>query len=145
MSGFVIHALPVLRGIVAIAPLPGAGGEYDADMEHLRDWRPAIVISLTDFSEMRAVGAADLGRAVMEMGARWVHIEVPDFGTPDAAGMSEWRRSAPLALAALRGGGRVLIHCRGGCGRSGMAALRLMIEAGERNGAIGTACLTLRR
>ena len=32
---------------------------------------------------------------------------------------------------ALRGGGRVLVHCRGGCGRSGMVALRLMIEAGE--------------
>jgi len=35
----------------------------------------------------------------------------------------------------LQGGGRVLIHCRGGCGRSGMAALRLMIESGEEAGA----------
>ena len=32
---------------------------------------------------------------------------------------------------ALTGRGRVLIHCKGGCGRSGMVALRLMIEAGE--------------
>ena len=24
-----------------------------------------------------------------------------------------------------------MIHCFGGCGRSGMAALRLMVEAGE--------------
>ncbi|WP_281966920.1 protein-tyrosine phosphatase family protein [Roseovarius nanhaiticus] len=131
MTGFVIHALPVLNGILAIAPLPGAGGDYEADMEHLRDWRPAMVMSLTTSAEMRAAAAGDLGRAVMEMGARWVHMEVPDFGTPDAAGMAAWRKSAPLALSALRGGGRVLIHCRGGCGRSGMAALRLMIEAGE--------------
>ncbi|SMY06745.1 hypothetical protein LOM8899_00875 [Flavimaricola marinus] len=28
-------------------------------------------------------------------------------------------------------GGKVLVHCFGGCGRSGMAVLRLMIEAGE--------------
>ena len=34
--------------------------------------------------------------------------------------------------AALRGGGRVLIHCRAGRGRSGMIALRLMIAGGER-------------
>ena len=39
------------------------------------------------------------------------------------------------ALSALQGKGRVLIHCMGGCGRSGMAALRLMIEAGEAPGA----------
>src|SRR5690606_33735699 len=32
---------------------------------------------------------------------------------------------------ALEGGGRVLVHCLGGCGRSGMVALRLMIGAGE--------------
>ena len=25
----------------------------------------------------------------------------------------------------------MLVHCRGGCGRSGMAVLRLMVEAGE--------------
>ncbi len=28
-------------------------------------------------------------------------------------------------------GGRVLVHCMGGCGRSGMALLRLMVESGE--------------
>jgi len=31
----------------------------------------------------------------------------------------------------LQTGGSVLVHCKGGCGRSGMAALRLMVEAGE--------------
>lgn len=131
MAGFVIHAVPVLRGILAISPLPGAGGEYEADMQHLGDWRPSMVISLPALSEMHAAGAGDLGQAILALGARWVHIEVPDFGVPDAAAMARWRKTAPLALSALQGGGRVLIHCRGGSGRSGMAALRLMIEAGE--------------
>ena len=31
----------------------------------------------------------------------------------------------------LNTGGRVIVHCRGGCGRTGMAVLRLMVEAGE--------------
>ena len=31
----------------------------------------------------------------------------------------------------LNDGGRVIVHCRGGCGRTGMAVLRLMVEAGE--------------
>ena len=42
-----------------------------------------------------------------------------------------WRALGANARRALAGGGRVLIHCRAGCGRSGMAALRLMIECGE--------------
>ena len=131
MTGFVIHALPVLRGILAIAPLPGAGGDYGADMDHLSDWRPSMVLALTQTQEMAVSGAGDLGRSIVALGARWVHVQVPDYGVPDAAAMTVWRKSAPFALAALRGGGRVLIHCRGGCGRSGMAALRLMIDAGE--------------
>ncbi len=131
MTGFVIHALPVLRGILAIAPLPGEGGDYVGDMKHLDDWRPSMVMSLTETPEMAGSGAGDLGHAVVALGARWVHVPVPDYGVPDAAGMAIWRKSAPLALSALRGGGRVLIHCRGGCGRSGMAALRLMTDAGE--------------
>ncbi|MAZ20517.1 MAG: hypothetical protein CMN19_04985 [Roseovarius sp.] len=43
-----------------------------------------------------------------------------------------WGEIEARALAALRGGGRVLIHCRAGRGRSGMIALRLMIAGGER-------------
>ncbi len=35
------------------------------------------------------------------------------------------------AHADLARGGRVLAHCYGGCGRSGMVLMRLMVEAGE--------------
>ncbi|PVA10431.1 protein phosphatase [Pelagivirga sediminicola] len=131
MTGFVIHALPVLRGILAIAPLPGSGGDYAADLEHLKDWRPAMVISMTTPAELAGAGAAKLGHDVMLLGTRWVHVPTPDHGVPDLEAARIWDRAEPVALSALRGGGRVLIHCAGGCGRSGMAALRLMIAAEE--------------
>jgi protein-tyrosine phosphatase len=98
MAGFVIHALHVGGGTLALAPLPGDGGDYAADMAHLADWKPALVISMTTEAEMVA---------------------------------ADWARASAAARAALAGGGRVLVHCRGGCGRSGMAVLRLMIETGE--------------
>ncbi|MDG0986802.1 MAG: protein-tyrosine phosphatase family protein, partial [Paracoccaceae bacterium] len=28
-------------------------------------------------------------------------------------------------------GSRILVHCRGGCGRTGMIVLRIMVEFGE--------------
>lgn len=131
MSAFVIHALLVDGGILALCPLPGGTGHYAEDMAHLRDWRPAMVLSLTTAPEMVAEGVADLGSDIQELGTRWVHLPVSDFGVPDETVEAVWSATSPAALAALGGGGRVLIHCRGGCGRSGMAALRLMIEAGE--------------
>ena len=135
MSGFVIHALHVGGGTLALAPLPGAGGDYAADMAHLRDWCPALVISMTTGAEMVAAGAGDLAFDVQASGARWTGVPVADFGVPDAAQDAEWAHASSAARAALSGGGRVLVHCRGGCGRSGMAVLRLMIEAGEEPGA----------
>ncbi|MCR9146196.1 MAG: protein phosphatase [Rhodobacteraceae bacterium] len=131
MSGFIIFALPVSDGILAIAPMPGHGGYYTADLAHLRDWKPAIVLSLVTQTELVAHGAADLGSDIQDSGARWIHLPVEDMDIPGHHQMEIWHAARKAALAALRGGGRVLIHCLAGCGRSGAAALRLMIEAGE--------------
>jgi len=131
MSGLVIHALHVGGGTLALAPLPGAGGAYAADMAHLRDWCPALVISLTTEAEMVAAGAGSLPFDVQESGARWMGMPVADYGVPEAAQAADWSQASAAARAALAGGGRVLVHCRAGCGRAGMAVLRLMVEVGE--------------
>lgn len=131
MEGFVIHALPVAGGILAIAPMPGLRGDFAGDLAHIRDWKPALVVSMTVKAELDQCGAGDLGAHLQDSGTRWAHLPVADFSVPDPAMEEQWHAASKPALAALQGGGRVLIHCRGGCGRSGMAALRLMIEAGE--------------
>lgn len=132
MSDFVVHALSVGKGILALCPLPGRGGSYQEDLAHLREWKPALLISLTTEVEMLEEGASHLGADMQDAGGRWMHLPVPDFGVPDAAFEARWPEVRRIALAALAGGGRVLVHCKGGCGRSGMVMLRLMIEAGER-------------
>ncbi len=131
MTGFIIHALQVAEGILAIAPMPGRGGHYAEDIAHLRDWKPALVVSMVTLPELAAQGAGDLGNDVQDMGTRWLHVPVPDMDTPGPEGEEAWHMASNAALSALQGRGRVLIHCMAGCGRSGMAALRLMIEAGE--------------
>lgn len=131
MSSLVIFALRVNGGILALCPLPGGGGDYAEDLEHLHDWAPAMVITLVTEAEMMQHGAATLGADVQAMGARWVHMPIVDFGAPEPASERIWTAASTQARAALKGGGRVLVHCKGGCGRSGMAVLRLMIESGE--------------
>jgi len=132
MSGFSIHAVQLAEGILALSPLPGRFGRYAEDMEHVRDWRPSIVITLNTAEELAEAGCPDLGAAFVALGSRWVHLPVKDFGTPPEDMQKAWPETSKAALSALRGGGRVLVHCRGGCGRSGMVLLRLMVEAGEK-------------
>jgi protein-tyrosine phosphatase len=127
----VIHALPVGGGILALAPLPGAGGDYAGDLDHIAAWRPAFVVSLVTAVELFESGAQNLGHHIQDKGTRWLHLPIKDFGVPDAAVAETWASVSAQLRRALLGGGRVLVHCRGGCGRSGMVALRLMVEAGE--------------
>ncbi|MDJ0821091.1 MAG: dual specificity protein phosphatase family protein [Paracoccaceae bacterium] len=127
----VIHALPVGGGILALSPLPGAGGDYAADMDHIASWAPAFVVSLVTDVELVAAGARNLGADIQDKGTRWLQLPIGDFGVPDAAFETAWKDVSARLRQALQGGGRVLVHCRGGCGRSGMVALRLMIEAGD--------------
>ncbi|MCE0507059.1 MULTISPECIES: protein-tyrosine phosphatase family protein [unclassified Roseivivax] len=127
----VIHALAVGSGILGIAPMPGASGDYAGDLEHLRHWRPALVLSLVTRLELYMAGAESFGADMQQRGTRWDQIEIEDGGAPDTAFDTRWVAVSGFARKALLGGGRVLVHCRAGCGRSGMAALRLMIEMGE--------------
>ena len=131
-AALVIHALSVADGILALCPLPGVGGNYHGDLEHIHDWQPGLVISMTTDAEHVAVGASTLGSDIQSMASRWVHLPVPDYCAPPSDVLVKWPSASHMARKALVGGGRVLVHCRGGCGRSGMAVLRLMIECGER-------------
>ena len=126
-----IHALSVGGGILALCPIPGSDGDYNGDLEHIRGWAPAMVLTLTTELELFMAKAQSLGGDLQARGTRWVHLPVEDMGTPDADFMQRWAEVSGLARRALRGGGRVLVHCKGGCGRSGMVVLRLMIETGE--------------
>lgn len=131
MAKFAIYALPVGTGTLALSPLPSGGSGYVDDLRVIQDWNPDLVISMTTEAEMRQVGAGGFGRDVQSRSATWVHLPVEDFGTPPLPIETLWPDASAAARQVLSDGGRVLVHCRGGCGRSGMVALRLMVESGE--------------
>jgi protein-tyrosine phosphatase len=125
---FVLNEISVGRGTLAIAPMPGRTRHYYADWLRLAAWQPALVISMTEQAEMDRKGAGTLGADLANAGCAWLHIPVRDFGVPDDL---NWCAVADQALGHLSRGERVLVHCFGGCGRSGMIVLRLMIAAGD--------------
>jgi len=127
---FQIVTIP-LGGRIGICPLPGRGGDLAGDLEAIAAWRPALVVSMTEATEMAALGVADLPARLGQAGIAWRHFPIVDFGTPAPDALPAWSPLSAESHAALDQGEGVLLHCRGGLGRSGMIALRLMVERGE--------------
>lgn len=131
MTGFAISEVAAGSGRLALCPMPGRGGAYAADLDTLLRWRPALVVTMATAQELAAHGASRLSADLAAAGVGWRHLPVADFAAESAALMLDWRRVSAEARDCLGQGGGVLFHCRGGCGRSGMAAMRLMVELGE--------------
>ncbi len=135
VTEFAIYRLAAGGGTLALSPMPGRTGAYAADRARLLAWGPALVISMTPLAELARNGAAGLPDDLAAAGTRWRHLPVADFGAPGRDVQAAWPAVQVLVLEILAQGNRVLVHCHGGCGRSGMAVLRLMIAAGEAPGA----------
>ncbi len=116
-------------GSIGLCRMPGRGGGLAEDIAIVAAWSPRLVASLTEAKELAAHGAGGLGEALRTQGIAHRHCPIVDYGAPEAGGV--WDALAAELHGALDCGGRVLLHCMGGCGRSGMIALRLMVERGE--------------
>lgn len=125
----ILSLLPLSGGMLDLCRLPGLHGDLSADITTLLAERPALVLSLTESDEMSDLGAATLPDLLRAAGIDWSHFPIRDFDTPDQH--ADWAPVSARLHALLGQGGTIIIHCRGGLGRSGMIALRLMIEAGE--------------
>lgn len=121
-----IAELALGQGVLGISPCPGRAGFYEADLTAIQHWQPSLVVSFITAGELGRT-APGLGADLSQSGIQWAHLPIADYDTPSTG----WTEIAALAQAELAQGHKVLLHCMGGCGRSGTAALRLMIEAGE--------------
>jgi protein-tyrosine phosphatase len=119
-------------GSLGLCRLPGRYGELQKDVAFIQAWKPALVLSMTEKTEMEALGAAELPRVLFENNIGWRHFPIPDFGVPEPMIEANWPKISKEIHDHILAKNNVLLHCRGGIGRSGMVALRLMIEFGEQ-------------
>ncbi|MCV2874323.1 protein phosphatase [Defluviimonas sp. WL0050] len=131
-------------GRLALCPMPGRYGDYPGDLQTILGWGPGLVLTMATGSELAAYGAATLSVDLANRGIEWRHLPVEDFSAESAALRDGWAGVSREARTLLSDGGRVLTHCLGGCGRSGMAVLRIMTELGEAADAALTRLRTIR-
>jgi predicted protein tyrosine phosphatase len=118
-------------GRIGLCRLPGRSGQLAEDVAIISAWQPAHIVTLTEKAEMARLGASALQNQLSALQMSWSHFPIVDFGIPDQMSHAAWPVLSARLHTVLNAGGSVLVHCHGGLGRSGMVALRLLVEAGE--------------
>lgn len=129
------------HGRIGITFCPGkkqanaATGSWDRDLaldlDAIAHWGAAAVITLVEPHELIELGVADLGAQVARRQMAWFHLPIADFNVPDARFELAWEKHGRSLRQLLARGFDIVVHCKGGLGRAGMIAARLLVELGE--------------
>lgn len=85
---------------------------------------------LVETHELIGLRVENIGTAVAARGMRWFHLPIPDVTAPGPSFESAWVTAGPELQDILRRGDSIFVHCKGGLGRAGTVAARLLVEAG---------------
>lgn len=132
---FVADAVHGLPGRLGLTIAPGKCDEkWDRDLaddlRRLRDhYHTEILVSLLERHEYEALDIANLVEAAAEAGIDMLRLEIPDVSVPKS--MERCQDTVRQILSAMAEGQTVVVHCRGGLGRSGLVAACCLVACGR--------------
>jgi len=101
------------------------------DLDVIQRWGVTAVISLITDEEIDYLQVRGLREAVEERHMEWWHLSIPDVSPPGPDFERDWKIAGEAIRDRLRMGFDVLVHCKGGLGRAGTVAARLLVELGD--------------
>jgi ADP-ribosyl-[dinitrogen reductase] hydrolase len=104
--------------------------DLDVDLDAIRDWGAAAIVTLIEPKELTLLRVERLGEEVVRRNMLWFHLPIVDVSVPDQRFEEKWGAVGEELRSILWNGSDVLVHCRGGLGRAGTIASRLLIELG---------------
>lgn len=131
--------VPGLTGVIGISSCPGMkpfstvdlyADRIEFDLDAIRTWGASVVVTLVELRELSLLGVKDLPDRALSMSLLWLHLPIRNMGLPDKVFEDSWQWLGPRLVNLLREGQKVLIHCKEGVGRSGIVAVRLLVESG---------------
>jgi ADP-ribosyl-[dinitrogen reductase] hydrolase len=109
-------------------------GEWDRDLaldlDTVRDWGAAAVVTLLEPKELTLLRVERLGEEVLRRNMLWFHLPIVDVSIPDDRFERQWDVVGEELRSILCRKLDVVVHCRGGRGRAGTIAARLLVELG---------------
>lgn len=135
-----INELQLAEGALGLTFCPGKKGEsvygepwerdLETDLDVIRKWGASTVVTLMESHELESLGVPDLGDSVARRGMMWIHAPIVDVSVPDKDFERRWNGVQGDIRRSLSDSGKVAIHCRGGLGRTGLVAARILVEEG---------------
>jgi ADP-ribosyl-[dinitrogen reductase] hydrolase len=104
--------------------------DLNKDLQVIQAWGATTIVTLIEDHEFCLLGIESLGHDVRALGMDWVHLPIVDVSIPDKRFEDAWVSEGPMLHARLDVGEKILIHCRGGLGRTGLVAGRILVERG---------------
>lgn len=105
--------------------------DLDTDLTAIRDWGAMHLLTLIESHEFVELGVEALPERAAAAGLSWHHAPIVDGEVPDSAFEAHWAELGERLHSALDRGESLVVHCKGGLGRAGIIAARLLIERRE--------------
>jgi ADP-ribosyl-[dinitrogen reductase] hydrolase len=128
------------KGIIGVTLCPGKfdevamTGAWDRDLgldlDEIVNWGAKAVVTLLEQKELSLLRVEQLGAEVIHRKLLWFHLPIIDVSIPDKNFERNWSDACFKLIQLLRNGSNILLHCRGGLGRAGTIAARLLVEVG---------------
>lgn len=124
--------VPRVDGQLLLTPCPGTQQvALTQALEQLRLAGAHGVVTMMTGTELISHGLGNLGAQVEREGMRWFHLPIEDDLAPDAAFEAAWQQALPQLRELLGDGKHLVIHCKGGSGRTGLVAAALLMTLGQ--------------
>ena len=129
-----------LAGVIGLTFCPGKTQKngwtgawqrsLDLDLAAIKTWGADAVVTLMESKELDLYDVRDLPGKVQGLGMTWIHLPIQDEQAPTKQFDLAWRTEGKALVEHLISGQRILLHCKGGLGRTGTVAAKLLIEFG---------------
>lgn len=106
--------------------------DLNTDLDAILAWGANAVVTLLEDFELEMLGIAALPAFLLSRGIEWHHLPIRDVDIPDRLFEEKWLESGQRLRTILSYEGNVLLHCRGGIGRTGTIAAKLLVEFGYK-------------
>lgn len=132
--------VPGVSGAFGMTFCPGKksdsiyGGNWDRDLDKdlavIRDNGAGAVLTLLEDHEFGLLGVPQFPEVMQTQPFQWHYLQIRDSDVPDGRFEASWPTVRAQLATVLKTGGLVVVHCRGGLGRTGLVVARFLVEDG---------------